>query len=155
MNEKPKILVVDDEKDMRASMEEWLEDIPLLVSHFIKKFNIENKKNIEKISETVLSKLLDYNWHGNVRELENVIERAVVVCKGRMIEISDLPPLFKEEKISSDSIIPNTSLEEMERLHIINVLKANNWNIQKSAEILGIERMTLYRKMEKYNIKKE
>ncbi len=134
------------------------EDIPLLVEHFAKKYSIENGKDIDFIDEDALNLLMKHNWPGNVRELENSIERAVVVAKRGYIGLEDLPPSLrgeKEELLSVPTITgAGTSLEEIEKRHIISVLKANDWNIKKSADILGINRTTLYNKMKKYKIAK-
>lgn len=134
-------------------LRERKEDIPLLVEHFLEKYNIENNKQIERVSEEVMNILTEYHWPGNVRELENIIERAVVVCKTNLITVDDLPDYLKEKE--SKILREDITLEEMEREYIKKILKKYNFNIQKSAEILGIDRATLYRKMEKYGFKKE
>jgi transcriptional regulator of acetoin/glycerol metabolism len=91
-----------------------------------------------------------YEWPGNVRELENAIERAVVVGKGRKIMTEDLP-IFRPEYLS---LPPSDSLKEIEREHIARILNGNQWNISRSAEILGIDRSTLYSKIKRYQIQK-
>ena len=91
-----------------------------------------------------------YEWPGNVRELENAIERAVVVGKERKIMSEDLP-IFRPEYLS---LPPINSLKEIEREHIGRILNGNRWNISKSAEILGIDRSTLYSKIKRYQIQK-
>jgi len=127
------------------------EDIPLLIYHFIEKYNIENNKQIKEISEEALNILTNYNYPGNIRELENIIEHAVVVSKSNLIKGDDLPDYIKEkEEIFKEDL----SLEELERRHMKTILNKYNFNIQKSAEILGIDRVTLYRKIDKYNIRK-
>ncbi len=126
------------------------EDIPLLITHFLTKYNMETGKKIEKISEGALNMLMDYHWPGNVRELENTIEHAVVVTEGNMIMHQALPDLFKKQNfIQFDS---KKSLDEMEKQHIIQVLKEHHGNISRTAEVLGINRVTLYRKIKEYNI---
>ncbi len=128
------------------------EDIPLLVQHFLKKYCIENKKEIDGLSEEAFALLMKYDWPGNVRELENVIERAVVITKGRMILPQDLPLTFRrEEKFRPSS---SMQLREVEREHIQRVLESNNWNISKSAKILGIDRNTLSSKIKRFHIEK-
>lgn len=129
------------------------EDIPLLVSHFLEKFNIETGKKIEKITEGALNIIMDYNWPGNVRELENTIEHSVVVTEENVIFPEALPDFLK--KRGAIRISQNKSLQEIERQHIVNVLKENKGNISRTAEILGINRVTLYRKIKEYNIKIE
>ena len=126
------------------------EDIPLLITHFLTKFNMETGKKVEKISEGALNMFMDYHWPGNVRELENTIEHAVVVTDGNMIMPQALPDLFKKQNfIQFDS---KKSLDEMEKQHIIQVLKEHHGNISRTAEVLGINRVTLYRKIKEYNI---
>lgn len=135
-------------------LRERKEDVPLLVRHFLEKYNIENKKVIQDVSEDVLNLLTEYNWPGNVRELENAIARAVVVCKSNLIKIEDLPSYLYEEKvapITKDDI----SLEELEKHHIKRLLTKYNWNIQKVAKILEIDRTTLYRKIDIYKIEEK
>jgi transcriptional regulator with PAS, ATPase and Fis domain len=131
-------------------LRERKEDIPLLVESFIDKFNIEMGKEIEGIAEAVMRRLMDHPWPGNARELRNVIERAMVVARGRTIGESDLD-LPTEGKVSG----PGKSLEEIEVEHIRQVLVSNHWNIQRSAQILGIDRATLYNKIRKHNLKGE
>lgn len=134
-------------------LRERKEDIPLLIAHFLEKYNIENKKSVERVSEKVLNILMGYNWPGNVRELENVIERAVVVSKGPLIQPDDLPVHIREKRgVSLPSI--DMSLAQVEKSHILNVLFTNDWSVQKAAEVLKIDRATLYRKIEKYDLKK-
>ena len=97
-----------------------------------------------------MDEMMLYEWPGNVRELENAIERAVVVSKSRYILPEDLPIFKHEYRISS---IDN-SLQEVEKMHIIQMLNDNHWNIKKSSEILGIDRSTLYSKIKRYKLKK-
>jgi transcriptional regulator with PAS, ATPase and Fis domain len=123
------------------------EDIPLLAEHFLSRFRQETKKEIEHISRQALDLMMLYDWPGNVRELENAIERAVVVGKGKNIQPEDLP-IFREPGVNKEG-----SLQEMEKDHIQQVLKQNDWNISRSAKILGIDRSTLYKKIRRYNIR--
>jgi DNA-binding NtrC family response regulator len=132
-------------------LRERKEDIPLLVEHFIERFNIEMGKNVDGLTETAMRTLLDYHWPGNARELRNVIERSMVVTKGRMILDTDLSlPQAPEVQDSRGK-----SLSEMEKEHIRQVLHDNKWNIIRSAQVLGIDRVTLYNKIRKYELKKE
>ena len=126
------------------------EDIPLLAEHFRQRFVQETNKPIDQISRSAMDELMLYEWPGNVRELENAIERAVVIGKQRSIQPDDLPIFSLEEcRVSS------SSLRDVEREHIAKVLKENDWNIQKSARLLGIDRSTLYSKIKRYRISKE
>jgi two-component system, NtrC family, response regulator AtoC len=136
-------------------LREHTEDIPLLVNHFIEKFNIEMGGKVERISEEALELLMKYAWPGNVRELENVIERAMVITKGTLIQAEDLqlsPQVMKEKGAVSPS--DDKTIKSIEKKHIEKILTENNWNIQKSAEQLGIDRVTLYNKIKKYKLKK-
>jgi DNA-binding NtrC family response regulator len=126
------------------------EDIPLLAEFYLRRFSQEINKPIEQISREALDEMMLYEWSGNVRELENAIERAVVVGKGRKILPQDLP-IFQREH---PSIPPDHSLQNIERCHIIQILNENQWNVSKSAEILGIDRSTLYSKIKRYDIQK-
>ncbi|MGQ9693998.1 MAG: sigma-54 interaction domain-containing protein [Thermodesulfobacteriota bacterium] len=129
-------------------LKERREDIPLLIDHFIHRFNIFKGKNIQKVSPEVLSFLLDYSFPGNIRELENIIEFAFVKCKGAVIELNHLPEdLWLEEKPQDFS---NRELKEAEKIRtILNQYPANR---QLAAQALGISRVTLWRKMKKYGI---
>ncbi|MBW2147634.1 MAG: sigma-54-dependent Fis family transcriptional regulator [Deltaproteobacteria bacterium] len=133
-------------------LRERMEDIPLLMEHFIDKYNIENNKKVEGISEPALQVLMNYRWPGNVRELEHVIERAVIVNQSGLILPSDLPPelIAKQEHLEETG--PELSLQEMEKQHISRVLEHNDWNIQRSAAILQIDRSTLYSKIKRYQL---
>jgi DNA-binding NtrC family response regulator len=132
-------------------LRERRKDIAPLSYHFLKKFSTSMNKNVTKISETAMNFLVSYEWKGNVRELENAIERAVVVGRGDTIELRDLP--FSSE-INSDPDPELSSLSEIEKRYIEKTLNQNNWNINKCAGILGIERATLYNKISKYGLKK-
>ena len=138
-------------------LRERKEDIPLLVDHFIEKFNIEMKKKIEGISPEALNSIMAYIWPGNVRELENTIERAMVITKGTMINVEDLGLPSRAEENSLTCAAPpsgDKSMKAVEKNHMAKILKENDWNIQRSAEILGIDRVTLYNKIKKYELKK-
>ncbi len=130
------------------------EDIPLLVDHFLAKYNKRAKKQINKINQDVLKALMEYDWPGNIRELENTIERAVVLSKNNEIRSEDL--LY--HGISSASsfltlmIGKYRSLDEIEKEYIKAVLQAHHWNKSHTANILGIDRKTLLAKIKKYNI---
>ena len=124
------------------------EDIPLLVEHFVDRFNIEMGKAIEGVTEPAMRRLMDHPWPGNARELRNIIERAMVVARGRTIGESDL-----DLQAAVRSVGTGRSLEEIEVEHIRQVLINNNWNIQRSANVLGIDRATLYNKIRKHNLR--
>jgi len=135
-------------------LREHKEDIPLLVNHFIEKFNIEMGSKVERIAEEALDLLMKYHWPGNVRELENAIERAIVITKGTLIKAEDLhlsPQVLKEKGVVLPS--DDKTIKSIEKKHIVKVLEENNWNIQKTAAQLGIDRVTLYNKIKKYKLK--
>jgi DNA-binding NtrC family response regulator len=126
------------------------EDIPLLAEHFLQRFSQETNKLIDKMNREAMDELMLYDWPGNVRELENAIERAVVVGKGRDILPEDLPIFCREPSTG----FKNNSLKEVEKTHIQQILEENQWNIARSAKILGIDRSTLYSKIKRYTIQK-
>jgi DNA-binding NtrC family response regulator len=138
-------------------LRERTSDIPILVNHFVKKYSELMNKDIKGITEEANNFLMKYEWPGNVRELENTIERAIVIGKGDIIQIDDLnmSKENKEMKLNGTTAEENgNSLNDMEKRYIIKVLNDNNWNISKSAEILEIERVTLYNKINKYDLRK-
>ncbi len=136
-------------------LRERKEDIPLLINHFLTKYGIESGRGEKSVSPEALVLLKKYNWPGNIRELENVIEKLVILCKDKVIRPEDLPQNIKKEPKGELSIfIPDKRLEDIEKQYIYEVLKDNDWNKSKSAKILGIERMTLYKKINKYKLKK-
>jgi DNA-binding NtrC family response regulator len=132
------------------SLSKRKEDIPLLAEHFLHRFVQETNKTIDKISREAMDELMLYDWPGNVRELENAIERAVVVGKDRQMLPEDLPILCYGPFHAPQ----NNSLKEVEKNHIQQILTDNDWNIARSAKILGIDRSTLYSKIKKYEIEK-
>lgn len=132
------------------SLSERKEDVPLLAEHFLHRFSQETNKAVDLISREAMDEMMLYEWPGNVRELENAIERAVVVSKGRKLIPEDLP-IFRPEYLTPP--LDNTLLE-VEKVHVSRILKENQWNVAKSARILGIDRSTLYNKIKRHNIRK-
>ncbi len=136
-------------------LRERREDIPLLTDHFLKKFNPGAEV---RLAPEALSVLLSYGWAGNVRELENVIQRASVLKRGGMITSAELPDKLKKEKMSVENIILNLpeegiSLEDLEKNLIVKALEKHKGNQTRAAEYLGITRPTLIYRLEKYGIK--
>ncbi|MDQ7031658.1 MAG: sigma 54-interacting transcriptional regulator [Desulfonauticus sp.] len=134
-------------------LRERKEDIPLLVQFFIKRLNRIEKKSIQGIEPEALSLLMAYHWPGNIRELENIIERAFILCQEKMIQTTHLP----EEIVSIKRFTPEISdlkknKQEMEKEIILKVLKKNNYNKTATAKELGIHKTTLFRKLKKFNI---
>jgi len=125
-------------------LRERKEDIPLLAQHFLKKFALENQKEITGFSPEANDFLLKYEWPGNVRELENAIERAVILAKNSCIEVADLS---QKSLIAVHSAPLGKKLAEVERNHILNILSETGGNYTKAAKILGISRVTLYNKI--------
>jgi len=126
------------------------DDIPVLAAAFLREVAAENGKNIEGIHEKVFSRLYAYDWPGNIRELRNCIESAVVMCNKPLITIEDLPPALQSITDTEDSVrIPlNIPLEEAEKLIIRAVVSTHKGNKSKAAETLGIGRKTLLRKLD-------
>lgn len=123
------------------------EDIPLLVDHFINKYCTSMSRNLISIDQSALKRIQEYDFPGNVRELENMIERAIVIGNGKEILLKDLP---LEKDIISTSY---ESLNDLEKKYIYEVLIKYDWNISRSAKALKVDRVTLYNKIKKYNLK--
>jgi transcriptional regulator with PAS, ATPase and Fis domain len=134
-------------------LRERRDDIPLLVNFFINKFSTVMNKKIKSVSKEAMDFLMNYDWPGNVRELENAIERAMVVGKSDSIIVDDLPFHVSRSNFELDG--NEKSLSSMEKKFIQKILHENNWNISKTAQILEIDRVTLYNKINKYELRKE
>ncbi len=130
-------------------LRERREDIPLLISHFLKIYQEMNNKVVDGIAEDVLDILTDYQWPGNVREIKNVIERAVVLTQDRVITQKDLPENISREKIEERKLtIPfGMPLREIEKKVIIETLRRSKGDKEIAANLLGITPRTIYRKM--------
>jgi PAS domain S-box-containing protein len=124
------------------------EDIPLLVAHFITKFNRLQNKSIAGVSEEVMAILMEHDFPGNVRELENIIEHAYVLCRSGLIEVRHLPPRLREKE-SRGSWVGRTriTLKELEAIHISDALRRHGGNRTAAAKELGINPSTLFRKI--------
>src|SRR6186713_2715727 len=135
-------------------MRERTEDIPLLCNHFLAKFNQRYSRSVRAISPAAYHLLIRNRWSGNVRELENAIERAILVCKTGDIQPGDLPESIRDEMPSVEefTIPPQRTLAEIEKVAIVQTLMRTNWNKQEAAQILGLYRPTLYSKMKKHQI---
>ncbi|MCP4675100.1 MAG: PAS domain S-box protein [Deltaproteobacteria bacterium] len=134
-------------------LRERKEDIPLLVQHFIGRFNALQRRRVMGCSERVMSVLLRYDFPGNIRELENAIEHAFVICIDTIIQVDDLPQHILGAAVSEDkqSATP-LPLEDAEMQAIYSALEKNDFNRTQTAQELGISRNTLWRKMKKYGI---
>src|SRR6202142_3705394 len=123
------------------------EDIPVLVDHFVRKFSLAMNKRITRVSPAAMNQLQQQSWLGNVRELENAVERAMVVGQEPKLRESEF--IFKLPRLSGSSAA-GKKLEEMERVHILRVLEECGGNQSHAAEILDIDRVTLHHKLKKY-----
>ncbi len=140
-------------------LRERKDDIPRLSEHFLKKYSASTGKTVVKCSQNTMEILMQYNWYGNVRELENVIERAVVMVVGPVITPADLPAKLQQSKeVFTERHVADaatTSLYDQEKQLILKTLQATNWNKYRSAKLLGITRSTLYSKINKYHLAPE
>ena len=127
------------------------DDISILCNFFIKKFNDKFGIYIEKISDEAMSRMLDYNWPGNIRELENVIERAYNFVEGDEITLENLPDNILNYMYASKGKL-NNKMNNFEKEMIVKTLKECNGNKSRTARILGVNRPNLYQKLKKYNI---
>jgi DNA-binding NtrC family response regulator len=132
-------------------------DILLLAQHFVEQFAIRSDNQIAGISDTASEKLLNYTWPGNIRELRNTIERAVVLTRYEKISVDDLPEKIRDYKtshilIGSDNPSELVPIQEVERRYILHVLQTVGGNKTLAARVLGLDRKTLYRKLQHYKV---
>jgi transcriptional regulator with GAF, ATPase, and Fis domain len=135
-------------------LRERKDDIPLLVKHFCQKYEGRIGKKITNVPSKTMDRLMAYDWPGNIRELENIIERALILSRGNSLELGDW--LAKERK--GDVRLVLRSLEEVEKDHIVSTLKKTNWKVSGengAAKILGLNPTTLEARMKKLGIKRE
>jgi len=144
-------------------LRERKEDLPSLVNHFVNLYSKENHKKTKGVSHDALRALIGYDWPGNIRELENIIERAIILDTDSTISKDDLPEVIFIENISmktepGTNILKNfvatlkDALQEPEKIHILRVLKEVGWNKKEAAKKLGVNRTTLYNKLRKYDL---
>ena len=136
------------------ALRERREDIDILARHFVEKYSLENKRKVNGISDEAMEILLNYQWPGNIRELRNVIERAVVLTSGDKIGSSELPDRLKNIRVGKDSQTLKTKLELHEEKIIRDALLSYAWNKEEVARILDVDLATLYRKIKKLGIEK-
>jgi transcriptional regulator with PAS, ATPase and Fis domain len=139
-------------------LRERREDIPVLIDHFIRKYNHEFTKQIEGITPDALTCLQEYSWPGNVRELQNVIERSVGLVTGSLIRLSDLPvDLMLPDpgsRIRQAQTLPlKQACEQFERQIVLRVLERVGWNRSEAARLLGLHRNTLKLKLAKWKMR--
>ena len=139
------------------ALRERIDDIPLIAQHFLGRFNTQYNRKIRSISQETMFRLLNYDWPGNIRELESVIERAVLFCPGNELRPECLPEALQPEDSRKVSFVipPLITIEEIERQAILQTLARTSGNVRRSAEILNYPRPTFYRKLKKFGIKVE
>jgi two-component system response regulator HydG len=126
------------------------EDIPLLIEHFLEKYSHETTKRVDHITRDTIERLAAYKWPGNVRELENAIERAVVLSKSRTLDSQDFAFLQRTPAMFSDPM----SLRDMEKHYIQRILEECGWNVTRAAKVLDINRVTLHKKIKRFEMQK-
>jgi transcriptional regulator with GAF, ATPase, and Fis domain len=140
-------------------LRERKEDIPLLVKHFIHKYESRMGKKIKDVSPKVIEALMNYDWPGNIRELENLIERALILTFGDTLEQGDWLPMAKATATNGETAkLAQRTMEEVEKDHIISTLKQTNWKVsgeKGAAKILGLNATTLEARMKKLGIVRE
>lgn len=134
------------------SLAERRDDLPLLVHHFIEKFNQTMDRRITVVSDEVMEVLMQYAFPGNVRELENIIEHAFVMCRNEVIQLHHIPPELQQFKTHSPPVHTQTPLGDVERQAIIEALRQHGGNKVEAAKSLHLHRTSLWRKMKKYGL---
>ncbi|HEY7217909.1 MAG TPA: sigma-54 dependent transcriptional regulator [Candidatus Binatia bacterium] len=138
-------------------LRERVEDIPLLVDHFIEKFALKVQRKVNGIEKDALALLVRHPWPGNVRELEHTIERAVLLGRTSTIGVNDLPPQLRardQRRLPlTEAVARSFTLRDLEREYIERILETTNGNKTEAAKILGVDRTTLYRKLEEFKLK--
>jgi DNA-binding NtrC family response regulator len=132
------------------TLRERKDDIPLLCRHFLAKCNAKEKKNIQRFSANAMQTLMDYDWPGNVRQLENAVNHAVIIAQDDIIRRRHLPRFLKDTEDEPAS----TSLANNERRLILRVLQETNWNKHDAARRLQVTRSTLYSKIRRYGLER-
>jgi DNA-binding NtrC family response regulator len=141
-------------------LRERTEDIPILVERFANDISLKHKKSVTKFSDDAINVLKNQSWTGNVRELRNIVERIIIIIDKKEITGKDIEFMFAGSQQSVDDIVDTSNSfqefkEKAERVFILKQLRANDWNISKTSEILEIQRSHLYNKMKKYGIEKD
>ncbi|MGL4585379.1 MAG: sigma-54 interaction domain-containing protein, partial [Flavobacterium sp.] len=134
------------------ALRERIDDIPLLAERFRKQFTEEQRSIVTSISKETLEAMKLYSWPGNIRELRNAMERAIILCMNTSLQVEDMPYEVQQKYIPTGEKNTALDLATVEKLHIQKVLQHTNGNKTKTAELLGIALTTLYRKMTEYNI---
>jgi len=134
------------------ALQQRREDIPLLVDHLVAKFNRLQGKDIAGVSVEAMARLMEHDFPGNVRELENIIEQAFVLCRGGLVELHHLPPELRPAGPTAKEALNPMNLQSMEKLLITDTLRRCNGNRKRAARALGIDPSTLYRKIQAFRI---
>jgi transcriptional regulator with PAS, ATPase and Fis domain len=135
------------------SLSERREDIPLLVDHFIGRFNRLRGRSVTGVTADVMSILMGHDFPGNVRELENIIEHAFVLCRSGMIGVRHLPDRFRPDEEAAGGAGTSSSLPELEGRFILEALRRNGWNREATARELGMHKTTLWRKIRRLGLR--
>jgi DNA-binding NtrC family response regulator len=143
-------------------LRERVEDIPLLVRHFLQRYSQESGKSITAISDDSMELLCAYNWPGNIRELENAVEQAVALSYQSILTPDDLPEAvrdhatakpFQKDSQNGQFFFPDTpTLEEVKKRYVLHVLGQNQGNVSRAARVLNIDRRSLYRMLARFKI---
>jgi len=133
-------------------LRERIEDISLLVDHFLEIYCKKYKMVTKRLNQSTLTRLEKHNWPGNIRELQHAVERAVIMSESTMLEPHDFFISQMDENKNTDSIPSNMNLEETEKMLIRKVIDKHGGNISKAAKELGLTRASLYRRIEKYGL---
>ncbi|MGB9617120.1 MAG: sigma-54 interaction domain-containing protein, partial [Desulfomonilaceae bacterium] len=134
------------------SLQERREDVPILVQHFLTKYSKKFSKNVNAVDTAAHEILLSYSYPGNVRELENIIERAVALAEGNVLTVKELPPDLRQYSVQTYR--DWATLKEWEQRYLRKVLESTGYNTAQAAKILDLPRTTLWRKMRKYGLTK-
>lgn len=139
-------------------LSERKEDIPLLVDHFINMYRTELRKNVKGIDAEVMRALMSHTWKGEVREISNIIERAVIFCKGDFVTMGDLPEFFRSSSrvdLPDDNKPLQQAMNELEKAYIERVLRKHEFDKEQTSQVLGISLPTLYRRIKELGIPQE
>jgi transcriptional regulator with PAS, ATPase and Fis domain len=126
-----------------------IEDITLLAYHFLQKLTLKYRKKIGSFTKEAINAMENYHWPGNIREIEHIVERAVIITDNNQIQTSDL---YFSSKSININVSDNLNLEETEKLLIQQAIQKHQGNISKAAKDLGLTRAALYRRLEKYQL---
>jgi DNA-binding NtrC family response regulator len=132
-------------------------DLPILIGHILRRLSAARDRRLPEVSENVMEVLLNYDYPGNVRELENVLEHALIICQEDTIQLTHLPEYLQarpaaRKAISSGSAEPDFPQQNKEYTELLAALQHYSWHRHKTARALGVDRTTLWRKMKKYGL---